>query len=474
MNGLTQSIPSASGEQVNRKPVTKAVLVLALVVGVISATTSATPQAPSQPAPKSAPPLAAKKSEASPSQSPLPAVPTVNVLCLNADGKPVAGAEVHLFQQAGGDGGAYLHFGPVTSDAQGKAICAEAIYTNELGNFDRWIYARIPGRLVGVGRCAKWTNRRVINPEGRVAMHASRSIEGQVNVPAGFDPTKVTVRVQTLQIFTAAGDFDFESFPRYEPFRGLDTALSKIFESSPDFEGRIRFGDVPVRGNLYLVTAGDGLGEAQWSNDKKAFDQLIQLTIEEESLLSGRVVTPDRKPAVGMKVTARLSPFGRRQNSHLTSFRAVTDVNGKYVIHGLPQTEFVLSVEDPKKLWTFRPLENLLVEPHKDPVLIMNMQTGVLVSGRVFDADGKPVLAASFSAIADSRDGPGLSHDFTDGNGRYQFRLPSGGAKLYFNALPEGFAYPQPQIVKQLDIQPGQADVQNLDFTIQRQSPMDH
>jgi hypothetical protein len=63
--------------------------------------------------------------------------------------------------------------------------------------------------------------------------------------------------------------------------------------------------------------------------------------------------------------------------------------------------------------------------------------------------------------------------DFTDGNGRYQFRLPSGGAKLYFDALPEGFAYPQPQTVKHLDIQPGQADVQNLDFTIQRQSPRD-
>ncbi len=100
MNGLTQTIPSASGEQVNRKPVTKAVLVRALVVGVISATTSAA-AAPSQPRPSRMPPQAAKKSEASPSQSPLPAVPTVNVLCVDADGKPVPGAEVHLYQRAG-------------------------------------------------------------------------------------------------------------------------------------------------------------------------------------------------------------------------------------------------------------------------------------------------------------------------------------------------------------------------------------
>lgn len=118
------------------------------------------------------------------------------------------------------------------------------------------------------------------------------------------------------------------------------------------------------------------------------------------------------------------------------------------------------------KLWTFRPFENLLVQPHKDPVLILNMEIGALVSGRVFDTEGKPVQGASFSAIADSQ--AGLGGDSTDGNGRYQFRLPAGGAHLYFNALPEGFAYPDPQIVKRLDIKSGQADIQNLDFTIQR------
>ena len=169
-----------------------------------------------------------------------------------------------------------------------------------------------------------------INPEGRVVMQASRSVEGQVTVPAGFDPTRVVVRVQTLQVFSGPGHLDFEGFPRYEPFRGLDTALPEIFECRPSSEGRIHFGDVPVRGLLYLVTAGDGLGEAQWRNDNKTFDQPIQLTIGEESILTGRVVTPDRMPAVGMKVTARLSSFGRRQNFHLTSFRAVTDGNGKF------------------------------------------------------------------------------------------------------------------------------------------------
>lgn len=188
------------------------------------------------------------------------------MICVDANGRPVPGAEVSLFQQTGGEDGRYILSGTFRSDAQGKAVCAEAIFTNEQGNFDRWIYARVPGRLVGVGRCAKWTNRQVINSEGRVLLQPSRSVEGQVTVPAGFDPTKVMVRVQNLSVMTGLGDFNWESFPRESRFPGLDTALPTILDCRPDFKGRIRFDDVPVSGWLYLVTAGAGLGEAQWRN----------------------------------------------------------------------------------------------------------------------------------------------------------------------------------------------------------------
>ena len=60
--------------------------------------------------------------------------------------------------------------------------------------------------------------------------------------------------------------------------------------------------------------------------------------------------------------------------------------------------------------------------------------------------------------------------DVTDADGRYDLRLPAGTARLYFNSLPDGFAYPRPQIVKRLDVQPGQAAIENLNFTLQRKS----
>ena len=47
-------------------------------------------------------------------------------------------------------------------------------------------------------------------------------------------------------------------------------------------------------------------------------------------------------------------------------------------------------------------------------------------------------------------------------------RLPAGNARLYFNSLPDGFVYPNPQIVKRLEISSRQADIENLDFTVPR------
>ena len=78
--------------------------------------------------------------------------------------------------------------------------------------------------------------------------------------------------------------------------------------------------------------------------------------------------------------------------------------------------------------------------------------------------------AAFVAAIADSQIGSGLGSNRTDSHGRYQFRLPSGSAKLYFSGLPDEFAYPKPQVIKQLDIKSGQTDIENLDFTLRRQS----
>ncbi|APW60336.1 Regulatory protein BlaR1 [Paludisphaera borealis] len=457
-------------EKTDRRPITRRTAFIVAIFGVSSTAALATLQAPNPSASQSA--AAAPANSASTATQPPKSTPEkLAVTCVDSDGKPVAGAEVHLYQFVGrSDEGRFVHSGPFTTDGRGKAVCSDATLYDG-GNFDRWFYARVPGRLVGAGRSAKWTNRAAFNAENRVVMQASKTVDGHVTLPAGFDPTKVTVRVRTLHIATGPGAMDYESFPREDSFPGLDTSLPKIFDCRPDPKGRIQLSDVPVRGWLYLVTSAVGLGEAQWSNIRNRennFDQPIHIAMEEEGFLSGRVLSPDGKPAVGMKVTARLSSSGCRQNLYLSSFRAVSDAEGAFSLPGLPQTEVVLTVLDPKKNWTFRPLENILVQPHQDPKLTLKLESGVRVGGRVLTTDGKPVGGAAISAVASESGGPGLADDQTDADGRYELRLPGGDAYLYFNSLPDGFAYPTPQIVKRLQIKPAEDDVQHLDFTLQR------
>jgi hypothetical protein len=444
---MSGSIPSAQfAARSDHGAITAALLSLALIAGL--ATTSA------------------------PAMTPLPSTPEqpVHMLCVDAGGNPVANAELHLYQCVSEKALHYDHFGPFTSDAQGKAVCPKAVFSNEHGNFDRWIYARVPGRLVGVARGAKWTNRAAFNPEGRVKLFPSRSIEGQVTVPAGFDLSKVTIRARYLTISSGPGALDYATFARHDQFPGLDTALPEIFECRPDSAGRVRFSDIPVHGQLTLVSSGAGLAEAQWRNDGNSFDKPIELALEKESFVSGRVLLPDGKPAIGMKVSTRLAPREHGKTFFLSSFHAASSSNGEFAIHSLPQIDFVLLLEDPKKRWVFRPLQGLLVEPGNDPRLVLSMEAGTLVSGRIIDQQGKPVQAASLAAVADAHRGPGLAADTSDENGHYQFRLPSGNAHLYFSGLPDGFAYPKPQVVKELEIKPGRADIQHLDFTLERQS----
>src|SRR5436190_3115973 len=70
--------------------------------------------------------------ETTKTDSPLPPAQAVNMVCVDAQGQPVAGAEVYLYQH---DGSAkrYQQFGPFKSDKQGKAICTKVVFSNDDG-----------------------------------------------------------------------------------------------------------------------------------------------------------------------------------------------------------------------------------------------------------------------------------------------------------------------------------------------------
>lgn len=462
-------------DTIDRRSVTRGSLALTttLIVLVTAAVASLRPSDAAKPTPPpSHAPHSAKDLPAIPkSATRVPAPNDVHMICVDEGGKPVSGAEVHLFQYSGGDAGRYVHCGPFTTNAAGEAICSDPIVMSDDGNYDRFLYARVPGALVGMGRSSKWKYFGPINSAGKVVLQPSQSVDGTIHVPPGFDPTRVVVRVLLLAFIDGSGETE-NSFPRYDGFPGLDTSLPGSFECRPDSRGRFRFADVPVKGRLYVAASGDGLGEGQWWNRGKRFDKPIEITLDKESRVSGIVETPDGRPAAGMKIKLQISPkvsFEKPLMGYQSSFRTETDAAGHFLLQGLPEVKMMLYVEDPKGHWVFRPLQNVsMPPPEMRTVFDCRMEHGMMVRGRVLDPEGKPLQGADVSAVADANFQAYLGHSRTDANGRYQFHLPAGHAELYLSGLPQGFAYPNPDTFKTLELKAGESELQIPDFTVHR------
>lgn len=381
-------------------------------------------------------------------------------------GEPVAGAQLYLFQY---NGERYEHFGPYTSDQSGQVICDEPVFSNESGKYDRWVYARVPGELVGVTRSASWSGQDAINPNLHVKLYPSTSVEGNVTVPEGFDPTQVKVNAISMCVQYGDEFMDFESFPREERFTGMDTALPQIFEATPDADGNVRFDDIPKRGRLYLRTKAEGLAEAQWWNEAEPLGEAFELNAVKHGVLTGMVLSPDGEPIAGVKLSARLSPKRpARSVGYLSTFNSVTNESGEFNLNGLPENYFVLSATDPQQRWVFRPQEDIHIESGEEEDLTVIMRKSVTVSGKVVDPDGNSIEGAAISALTDTQNDVALDSDVSNVEGRYQLRLPSGAVRLYFNAIPRGFEYPDPQIVKELEIEAGQQVIENLDLVLLR------
>src|SRR5262245_47992384 len=84
-------------------------------------------------------------------------LPRIAVTCVDVDGKAVAGAEVYVFQGRKSARGAsdYVASGPHLTDAGGVATTVVAV-DYDGGRFDRWLYARVPGKLVAARRWARF------------------------------------------------------------------------------------------------------------------------------------------------------------------------------------------------------------------------------------------------------------------------------------------------------------------------------
>jgi hypothetical protein len=366
-------------------------------------------------------------------------LPRVTVTCVDSDGKPVVDAEVHLFQFRRGTPEPE-HSGPHRTGADGSAATAIAI-DYDGGCFDRWLYARVEGRLVGALRWARFGAGAPPMPEQPVIrMEASRELRGVVQVPEGVDVTTVRVRTMTLRATSDADAFGV-AFPRVDSIDGLRRTLPEHFDAAVRADGGFVLRDLPPRPMLYLAAEGPGLAQAQWCNvsqPRGRLPELVEIAMARESVVIANVRDAGRSPVVGALVKLRITAFAFGVQC---TFEGRVDAGGRVRIGGLPATEFAVEVEHPERV--IRPLPLRLVAGDDPTELTLTMATAIEVRGVVRRAGDKAgVERVGISAITDDEPRWRLGHAMTDPQGRFVLRLPPGATALYVSSVPSGFEPP--------------------------------
>ncbi|WP_442485078.1 M56 family metallopeptidase [Aeoliella sp. SH292] len=390
----------------------------------------------------------------------------VPIQCLDADQKPVAGAEVYVFQHEGGDNGKYRQFGPFTTDVDGKALWTAAISnpTTEDQRYDRFYYARVPGKLVGLSQTAIWPGPVAVNPEDGVIVFLlpSRSVKGQVIVPDGFNPTGVTVRVNS---FATSPESRTPPFPQNLRLAGIESAIASIFETQVASDGTFHLEDVFRDASLSLSGTAKGLGESQWHTLEGRLED-ITLEFHRQGKLTGTVRTSEGQPLPNAKVSAQIHPVAGQRVGQRTTFLTETDDQGHYELHGLPEWNLALRVTDPDKRLVLSPSAPFSIASDTEMTLNVTMEKPVEVHVRVVDPQGEPIVGASLSAITADSNHTEVSGAISDSKGRVVMRIPSGHFEIYFSGLPYGFEDPEPRLLHELEIDSGQQTIKDLEFVV--------
>ena len=387
----------------------------------------------------------------------------VVVQCTDADNNPIAGAEIYVWQWRWlPDGtGDVDQSGPYASDEAG---CAETIkpLTYSGGRFDHWAYARVPGRLVGAVRAMHVTGAKVSDPIS-VTLLPSREIHGKVTVPDGFAPQTVTIRTLGLSGILN-GNVWAQTFPRQSGITALSDSLPHLFDTKVAADGTFTLKDMPAKALMYLAAEGQGLGQAQWFNalrKGREIPEVLEIELHPESAVSGIVRGPDTQPLAGAEVALQ-----RLKGGVQVSWTVTTDAEGRYRFVGLPEGQHRLKVTS--SVGVMRAVNLELARGKAADGQNLDVETGVLVRGVVRNEQGKPVEGVGIGAVDPDPWGKRiyLGYGSTDPQGRFEIRLPTGPAELYFSGLPKGYAYPKPHTVAEIDVEPGDASLRALELIV--------
>jgi len=393
--------------------------------------------------------------------------------CVDKNGNPITGAEVYLVQMSADsfpvdpEDLKVSTFGPVQTDATG--IAQFEVVPLAGGYFQRSVYARAPGKSVGVGMQARIPGTTDIYGSSQIVMVASKDLRGHVSLPAGCNPANTRVRV--LGVRTEDGRSPHGAvFDRHSEW--TENLWPELFETTPDSQGDFTIENAPVEGMIYLAAEGPGLGQAQFHTADVAGTQLVSMTMLPESAIEGTLLfEPSGEPATGMTVVASPDPRGGNIGVILP-FETEVKVDGTFRIDGLPESFFTVTVPvgtQPSE-WNVAVQSVRTKTGETTSGIDLRMEKGALVTGTVLDADsGAPIAGVHVTALNPGEDGgSGIGNSISDEGGKYALRLPKGSSMLYLSSIPtEKYNYPQGEGNKVIEVVDGQETIENVDFNLE-------
>lgn len=182
--------------------------------------------------------------------------------------------------------------------------------------------------------------------------------------------------------------------------------------------GRFRFAG--LRGGSYLVRAGplDGAVGVERVGVPARGEIALVLVLEAGGVLAGRVEDPQGAPLAGVRVRAarRGLAFGVERR---------TDAAGRFRLEGLPDGSYVVRAIPEGMLSEPPPLVLEVIGGHGPPDVVLRLEPGAVLVGRVVAADGGPAGGAMVSVYDAEHRHANTVTAAPDGSFRVD-RLPAG------------------------------------------------
>jgi beta-lactamase regulating signal transducer with metallopeptidase domain len=383
------------------------------------------------------------------------------IRCLDADGLPVAGAEIYLYVRPGKTlmyrGGAVspnFAQGPVTTDTQGKASLT--LPTSEDEPFFANVLACLPDRFVGGISLAELPKDGLLT----VPMHPASKITGRVTLEGGGSLKDVKVRILRWTLMNTDPQQGWALYPSLE-----NIPAPSFVEVKPDDGGHFELRNVPANSSTAVAALGPGFGLTQ-ALSLPGHASPLNILLRKEGIIEGTLIDADTgKPAIGAKITARPDPRGGLRGD-LIPYEAITDSLGRFRIDALREGSYSITL-DWTGGWTMQQY-NFDVKAGEIKTATLKREKGTVVSGKVIrEGDNQPISNVMISAVSGDIGGEGLDSSVTTEDGQYSLLLPPGDTLLYVASRPKGYAYPKDQARRVISLRDGTVTGGSLDFTLQ-------